>query len=453
MTVDLSPKLTLKSAEQELAREYVVGERPLGESMGGLQMFSNVFKRGYGNKVFGSSEEGIWLGAADFADAPFRVDMEGNAVLTSVTASGYIQVGGAASDVNAGATTISGGKITANTITADRLNVSSLSAISANLGTVTAGTINASQVSITNLNADNITAGTLNVDRINAGSITGGTGGKIASDTITDTNISSLSADKITAGTLIGRTVQSSTGNERIILDNGNYIYFYASGSLKCQLRGTTAGSGGLSMTGDLVLQNNKAVLIASSAGGSSEYGGISITSGNQFWLTLGTNNTFYIKNNAQNDNYFTVSHDRAYHRAEMMVNKVTSNSGDLVLDPEGTNKVKLEGNINMNNYNIDACNKIWLHEELGWYCETYADDPFAVLGSVVKRAKRKGDKFPLKGRWDKLDHSKLHEAVYTQDDTGKPGINLIALIMVQTEAIKQLKQEVEQLKGGKDAR
>jgi hypothetical protein len=54
-------------------------------------------------------------------------------------AASYIVVGNAASDVNAGVTTINGGQITANTITAAKLNVSTLSAITANLGTVTAG--------------------------------------------------------------------------------------------------------------------------------------------------------------------------------------------------------------------------------------------------------------------------------------------------------------------------
>jgi hypothetical protein len=58
-----------------------------------------------------------------------------------LTLTGVLQVGGAATDVNNGATTISGGKITANSITADRLNVTSLSAINANLGNVTAGTL------------------------------------------------------------------------------------------------------------------------------------------------------------------------------------------------------------------------------------------------------------------------------------------------------------------------
>lgn len=80
-TIDLSPRMSLKPAEQELITEYMPGERPLGESVGGLQMFSNVFKRGYGDQVFGSDKNGMWLGAADFADAPFTVDMEGNLIM------------------------------------------------------------------------------------------------------------------------------------------------------------------------------------------------------------------------------------------------------------------------------------------------------------------------------------------------------------------------------------
>ncbi|MCH7730868.1 hypothetical protein IID21_05160 [Patescibacteria group bacterium] len=74
---DLSPKFKIPIAERELEVPFVAGALPLGERMGGLQMYSNVFKRGYGDKVFGSSEEGIWLGAADFVNAPFTVDMQG----------------------------------------------------------------------------------------------------------------------------------------------------------------------------------------------------------------------------------------------------------------------------------------------------------------------------------------------------------------------------------------
>jgi len=83
----------------------------------------------------------LWVGHETPTSAPFRVDKDGNVTATSLTISGYIATGGAAADVNAGATTISGGKITAGSIEADRMNVSSLSAISANIGTITAGSI------------------------------------------------------------------------------------------------------------------------------------------------------------------------------------------------------------------------------------------------------------------------------------------------------------------------
>ena len=85
---DLSPKLSLQSAEVELASPYV--EPPIGQLVGGLSTFSNSFKRGSGNKVFGSDANGIWLGAADWEGAPFSVDMEGNVIATSLDLSAYV---------------------------------------------------------------------------------------------------------------------------------------------------------------------------------------------------------------------------------------------------------------------------------------------------------------------------------------------------------------------------
>ena len=93
----------------------------------------------------------FWAGKADPATAPFRVDKDGNMFGASVTLTGYIEDGGAAADVNANATTIAGGKITAlsitasqiaaGAITATKISVSTLSAISADIGTITAGSI------------------------------------------------------------------------------------------------------------------------------------------------------------------------------------------------------------------------------------------------------------------------------------------------------------------------
>ena len=42
-TVDLTPKMTIRSAENELFLSAIPGERALGENIGGLQFFSNGF--------------------------------------------------------------------------------------------------------------------------------------------------------------------------------------------------------------------------------------------------------------------------------------------------------------------------------------------------------------------------------------------------------------------------
>jgi len=68
-----------------------MGQIPMGSQLGGLSLFSNKFKRGYGDAVFGSDENGIWLGKAEFVGAPFRVDMNGNLVATVATITGMGQ--------------------------------------------------------------------------------------------------------------------------------------------------------------------------------------------------------------------------------------------------------------------------------------------------------------------------------------------------------------------------
>ena len=45
---------------------------------------------GYGSKVFRADEQGIWLGAKRFVDAPFSVDMEGNIIATTLSLGNYI---------------------------------------------------------------------------------------------------------------------------------------------------------------------------------------------------------------------------------------------------------------------------------------------------------------------------------------------------------------------------
>jgi len=75
---DLTPKFKkLPPAEKELLVQYQAGELPFGQNEGGLQMYSRVFKRGYGDNVIGMDENGMWMGAADFSNAKTKFDYEG----------------------------------------------------------------------------------------------------------------------------------------------------------------------------------------------------------------------------------------------------------------------------------------------------------------------------------------------------------------------------------------
>lgn len=73
---NLTPSMQIPSAENELVVPFTT-DLPLGQRQGGVNMYSNSFKRGYGNSVFGSDENGVWLGAADFTDAPLKMYMDG----------------------------------------------------------------------------------------------------------------------------------------------------------------------------------------------------------------------------------------------------------------------------------------------------------------------------------------------------------------------------------------
>jgi hypothetical protein len=66
-------------------------ETPLGQ---GNTNFNSV-GIGTGSKVFRADSSGIWLGASEYANAPFRVDMNGNVTMTSASIGGYVQkIGG-----------------------------------------------------------------------------------------------------------------------------------------------------------------------------------------------------------------------------------------------------------------------------------------------------------------------------------------------------------------------
>ena len=56
---------------------------------------------GFGSKVLRVDRDGLWLGAEDFASAPFSVDMEGNVTADTIDLSNFLQVGDALGDLQA----------------------------------------------------------------------------------------------------------------------------------------------------------------------------------------------------------------------------------------------------------------------------------------------------------------------------------------------------------------
>lgn len=76
---DLTPKLKtkLKTAEEEFVQEYSP-DLPFGQSVGGLSAFAQVFKRGYGNDIFGVDSNGVWLGGSDYDRAIVRMGYDGS---------------------------------------------------------------------------------------------------------------------------------------------------------------------------------------------------------------------------------------------------------------------------------------------------------------------------------------------------------------------------------------
>ena len=213
---------------------------------------------GVAAKAFHVQEHGLWLGAEKFNDAPFKVDMDGNVELA-----GYIQVGGAADDINTGTVTVDGGKITANTITADQIAAHTISAdeIEADaivaeaiasdvlltrhfkarqieaghikVNAITADEIKSDAIETRHLKSDTIETKHIKTDQITTNRINNKAvdGNKIDDLAITNGHIHSLSASKLTAGTIsVGGSSQPGAITIREGSASDNFLSWRSSG-------------------------------------------------------------------------------------------------------------------------------------------------------------------------------------------------------------------------------
>lgn len=257
---DISPKMDLLTAEQELL--IPAGTELMGQNIGGLSFFSDTFKRGYGDNVFGTDSNGSWWGGADFANAVASIDYAGNAVLNSVTIAGYLADGEAAGDVNANAVTIDGGKITANSITASQ---------------ILANTITANEIFANTITANEIFAGT-----ITANEIIGSTLSAIYADLGT-----------ITAGTVTGATVRTASSGARFEISGSKGASYNSGGTELTRLDGSGLGLFGTG--GNVILFKNSSAGTTYGEEGYDSVLGMYLTSGGNADMVLNGDKELYL--------------------------------------------------------------------------------------------------------------------------------------------------------------
>ena len=336
-----------------------------------------------------------------------------SACIASLNA-GWITVGGMHGDrIQEG--TLHANKIQANTISAGQISASTIITQSIQIGNNIVGTghitsITGSKIEVGTLDANRIVAGTITTDRLVARSITtdriaiGAVNyGEIANGAVHNIHIHDLSADKITAGTITANRISGGTLAGTFTVTTGAYIHFNNGGDLRSRIGNTVEVANCLLFRLDYGVDGYFLGALAVNLG--LEVGGV-----------VGFHSDLYMNN----------------HSIWQCYGIQGAGAGG---------KLELNSNINMLNHNIDACNKIWLHEAIGWYCNTYEDDPFIALKTIKPKTGSKNKK-----NWGKLDHTKLHKSLVLEDDEGKKGMNMLSLIMVQNKAIVEMSERLERL-------
>ena len=153
---------------------------------------------GAGSTVLKVNKEGLFMGADNFTDAPFKVTFAG-----AMTATGITVGDGSITTAKLADGAVTTGKIAANTIEAGDIKASTITATE-----IAANTITSTQLNATSINAMGIVAGSVN-------------------------------ASNVTAGTITGSVVQSTRGNGKILLDTDDALKFYdGAGAVQGTLKG-----------------------------------------------------------------------------------------------------------------------------------------------------------------------------------------------------------------------
>lgn len=255
-------KGTIYASAGEFTGKVTATSGYIGQPSQGWTIISDAIYNG--KPSYSNTAEGIYIGVDGISLGSYgsyiRAHKNGYLYANNVNVSGHItatsgEIGGCTISNgllqvgNANITSLNANKITAGTMSADRISGGTIDATNVtiknlNASNITSGTINGNRINVTNLSASNITGGTLNcnnitVKNLRADSITVGkltanqiqglpasqiTSGqfattripelncsKITSGTFDPVRIPNLSANKITTGTLSANRINGGT--------------------------------------------------------------------------------------------------------------------------------------------------------------------------------------------------------------------------------------------------
>lgn len=183
---------------------------------------------GSGSKVFRADQSGIWLGGAEYANAPFKVDMDGNLTASSVTITGYIPTGGAAADVNSSVTSINANRINISGQTTFTAGYDPTTKVASTAGTYTSATsgarvqvfpdVNTGIVAYDSSNSKvfEVLVGGTNVGDVTIGNYSSGNGMFWDDSAATFT----IKGD-MTAGNITGVNFQTASSGARVLISAG----------------------------------------------------------------------------------------------------------------------------------------------------------------------------------------------------------------------------------------